>query len=402
MRRRIALLGMIALFLSGCSLFTASDQAMIEKIEALTEPKPEETIEASGEAVAEEKDSAASASPERESGEEIAFEPFRGVGKDETPLDTINYKDRRPAIVCADGEYTYISWDGVVYRYNEAMTSPEPLFEKNAYDLNYRDGGLYFIEDNAYRLNGNDIVHQEGVPYRYDLSAGTFRQLSDRSVASLFVCDEGIFFTEFARADDPLPSGVYRLDEGTGNAERLYDGYRYLEYGGYTLRRQWGEEEKVYFSDGDRFYLLEGVQPEDDRLCGDYYYYRSTKDGTLSRLSMLTGETLTLQCSEEELDAIYADALFPDERDRLFFCADYTVFNGELYFADLSANFYRYDEAEGAYTVLDFERPIEYLYTDEKTLYAALRLNDGESYDPVLRFAKLTVSGTSVECEVLL
>ncbi len=111
-------------------------------------------------------------------------------------------------MLCFGGGNTFFMWDGTVYKHNGETT--EVLFEKNAYDLNYNDGMLYFIENDRYDFSSRDQVHIEGLLYRYDLNKGVIETLTDYPVSLPVVSNGEIFYTHYATVDNPEPpTGIY-------------------------------------------------------------------------------------------------------------------------------------------------------------------------------------------------
>ncbi|MBD5129817.1 MAG: DUF5050 domain-containing protein [Ruminococcaceae bacterium] len=310
------------------------------------------------------------------------FEPFAGLPKADDPLNTVNSKDFRPSLLCYGGGNTFFMWNGTVYKHNGETT--EALFEKNAYDLNYYDGMLYFIENDSYDLS-NTKTHIEGLLYRYDLNSGAMEALTDHPVSLPVVSGGGIFFTHYATTEAPKPpTGIYRVGED-GTYERLYSGMKHIEYGEYRLKYDWSDEEKVCFSRDDTGLLLENVHPYWDCIVGDYYYYRSNDDRSLNRLSVLTGETATLKPTDESG----------------FFCIDYTVLNGVIYLIGNQSELLRYNFETGDYTEIDYKHVFRYIYADENNIYGVACDREENSISHTFHFIKLSIDGDTVKDEIL-
>lgn len=315
---------------------------------------------------------------------QIDFEIFKGMPKSEKPLNTVNCKDFRPSLLCYGGGNTFFMWNGTVYKHNGETT--EALFEKNAYDLNYYDGMLYFIENDRYNLNGNDLVNIPGILYRYDLNKDETEALTDYSISLPVVSNGEIFYTHYATANAPEPpTGIYSISEN-GTSEKFYSGLKYIEYGEYHLKHDWSGEEKVYFSRGDKALLLENVHPYWDCIVGDYYYYRSETDKSLNRLSVLTGELTTLE---------------PKNEEKGFFCMDYTVLNDVIYLIGDQSELLRYNFETGDYTEIDYKHAFRYIYADEKNIYGVACEREEESINHTYHFIKLTLNGDTAEGEIL-
>lgn len=320
-------------------------------------------------------------------------ETFRGVEKDEDPISTVNCKEFRPSLFCCGGGNAFFSWNGKVYKHDGKTT--EVLFGGDAYNLNYSGGLLYFIENDSYNVNGNDLVHIDGPLCSYDLDEETYEIMTEISVSQPVVNNGEIFYTGYAAAGDSEPTGIYRLNKD-GTSERLYDGMSYIKYGEYLLKYDWSDEERVYFSRDGEELLLENVHPYWDCIVGDYYYYRSQEDHSLNRLSMLTGETVTLK----PYKLLYDDPLFDDEENG-FVCFDYTVLNDEIYFIDDYSALRKYNEATGSYTQINCEYAFRYIYADEENLYGVGCVREEESMEHTYHFIKLTLDGNTAEGEIL-
>ncbi len=324
---------------------------------------------------------------------EINYEIFKGLPKSENILNTVNCKDFRPSLLCYGDGNTFFMWNGTVYRHDGEIT--EQLFERNAYNLSYDDGKLYFIENVGYNVGGKNYVHIEGILYCYDFNKEVFEALTDYPVSMPIVNNGKIFFTDYATADNPNPpTGICRLN-GNGTFERLYDGMNYIEYSGYSLKYDWTKEEKLYFSNKDKNLLLKDVHPYWACLVDDYYYYCSQIDGTLNRLSLITGEIKTLKPYESH----YTD--LSSENEEEFICLDYTVLNKNIYFIDDCSTLRKYDEKSDDYIQIDCEYAFRYLYADNKSIYGVGFERDEESINHTYHFIKLTIEGDIAECEIL-
>ena len=324
-------------------------------------------------------------SSREESAAALGLEVFKGLPKAENTMNTINSKPYRPSLLCYGGGNTFFMWNGTVYKHNDDTT--EPLFEKNAYNLNYNDGKLYFIENDDFDVNSRDHVIIEGFLYRYDLETGELKQLTDYHIAQLIVTDEGIFYTDYATPDDPEPlSGIYRIDEKTGQSERYCDSMYYVEYSGYRLKYtkdSKGNTVSVFFKDNEEYFSKDF---EASWVCinGDYCYFRKNSDDFLNRVSMLTGEVTSLKPYESISEYV------TDKSSTV--CADYTVLNDVIYFLDDMFFLRRYDEETDSCIPIECERSLKYIYSDEKNIYGADFQNN---------FVKITLNGDKAEMEIL-
>lgn len=376
--------------LSGCENAAPLDQTGEQT--ALTDPIP--SSDSLSEPInLELSETSVSNIPEQSAKPEIDYKPFRGIEKDETPINTVNCKQFRPSLFCYGDGNTFFSWNGKVYKHDGETT--ETLFGEDVCNLNYSDGVLYFIENDSFNVNGNNFVHIEGALCSYDLEEELYEIMTEFSVSQPVVNNGEIFYTDYASADDPEPTGIYRLNKN-GTSERLYDGVSYIAYGEYLLKYDWSDEERVCFSRDDEALLLENVHPYWDCIVGDYYYYRSQEDNSLNRLSMLTGEITTLKPYE----LLYPDPLFDDEGNA-FVCQDYTVLNDEIYFIDDYSALRKYIEATDSYIQINCAYAFRYIYADEENIYGVGCEREEESMTHTYHFIKLTLNGNAAEGEIL-
>ena len=393
MKHFISLLAAASILLlsSGC----ASSNGDTEQPESVTTAgNTEETT--SGEpttATAAATTTVAATSSAEELAASLGYEIFKGFPKAENTINTVNVKSffqpADPSLLCYGGGSTFFMWDGTVYRYSDNKT--EPLFEKNAYNLNYRSGKLYFIENDDFIISNETLPKQvllEGPVYSCDLETGELKQITEELAAQLFVTEDGIFYTKIAFEDDPEPMGIYRLDEKTGLSERLFDGYNYVWYGENKLKYIWEDDGSVsaVFTDGNKNYFVkrgEGFRWQ--CISGDYCYLRAGgyQDEFLTRVSMLTGEITPVTAYETVSD--YAS----DKSSS--FCRDFTVLNDVIYFSDDCALLRRFDENTGSCTLLKGNANVRQLYADDENLYGIY----GDS------FFKILLDGDSYSTEVL-
>lgn len=318
------------------------------------------------------------------------YKPFNGFEQDENPLNTVNSKEFKPSVFCYNGDNVYFSWKGCVYEYIAKTETLNALFEANAYDLNYYDGYLYYIINDLYNVTSNDRVHISGNIYRYCLSTQTSEIIYDLPVSKLVVYNGDMYFTDYAMVGDELPTGIFKVDSENNSATRLYNGWSYIEYNGFTLRFNVEEDgTKYYFSDGNEKYLLENIETSGDCIVNNDYYYISVSDGSLNRLSMLNGEKTASLC--------YSGDELPNEIKKRFSLSDYTVFNGEIYVAGSDMKLYRYDEITEEMTPYESDCAFMYLFTDEKDIYAIVRNGSADKY----YFAKVVFEESVAKLNIL-
>lgn len=325
---------------------------------------------------------------------QLNYEIFNGLPKSDNPLNTVNCKEFRPSLLCYGDGNTFFMWNGTVYKHDGKAT--KALFERNAYNLNYKDGKLYFIENNSYDVNGNDYVHIEGLLYYYDLNTGVLEQISHESISQPIVVNNGFFFTKYSTHDDPFPTGIFQYDERTKQSERLYDGWGYIEYGGFRLKYIPSDTPTFLFFKDNKEYLLNNISPSWDCISGDYYYFISQTDGTLNRLSMLTGKVTTLKPYESH----HTDSFF-DDKETNFICQDYTILNDEIYFIDDYSAVRKYNETTDDYTQIGCKYAFRYIYADEENIYGIACDREENSINHTFHFIKLTINGDTAEGEIL-
>ena len=384
----------IALLLSsGCTSSNDTDlpssETTISTAETAsnTEKATDSAAEATSGTLEAASNTAEATSSREESAAALGLEVFKGLPKAENTMNTINSKPYRPSLLCYGGGNTFFMWDGTVYKYSNNTT--EPLFEKNAYNLNYNNGKLYFIENDDYDINSRDQVDIEGFSYSYDFETGELKQLTDFPVTQLIVTDEGIFYTDYATMEDPEPpTGIYRIDEKTGQPERLYNGSNYIKYGEYKSKYVYeadGSVATIFSNDNEEYFVKQGHAMW-ECISGDYYYFRTFSDNFLNRVSMLTGEITSLKPYESRV------IFFDDKIQDSAVCIDYTVLNDVIYFLDNHSFLRRYDEETDSCIPIECERSLKYIYADEENIYGADNQNN---------FVKITLNGDKAEMEIL-
>lgn len=317
---------------------------------------------------------------------------FKGTQTDSNALCTVNSKEFKPSLFCSSIDGMFFSWDGAVYSYDGA--EEKKLFEANAFDLNYLNGSLYYIANNSYELTGGDLVSISGIPYKYELSSGIITQLCDTPISKMVVSEDGIFWTDYAyETDDTDLTGICRLNEETGQSERLYNGFSYIEYNGLQLKFETADGGLQYmFFDENGEYLLDNVNPSSDCIDGSNYYYVSMTDGTLNCISMLTGEnTATVR---------YSDDMLPENSEKKFSYSDYTVLNDEIYFSDSTLKLCRYDASAQTINEYTGDDGFMYLYSDGENIYTVYKLYNGAI--PELHFGKVIIDGSHVKVDAII
>lgn len=333
-------------------------------------------------------------------------EVFGGTEKDDSPLCTLNNKERRPNLFCYGGGKAYLSLYNKVYEYDPETNAAVPMFTAPAYDLNYKDGYLYYVLDTDYDLDSRNISSPEGPLFRCNIATGETKQLTAYDVGHLVVSDDGIYFmyTDYVDVEGLNGSGyihMCRFDEETGECERIgVNNFSYIEYNGFTLGLYYESDENNHYAfekDGKQYILPGNSRPNWDSICGDYYYFVAEIGHSLNRLNMLTGE----------IDLTIFDEIDYDGTKRLV-CQDYTVFNNEIYYIDRETTLCRYDEETGspvqycsvAADGVDRTLAPRYLYTGGDSIYVLVGNTAGHGgYDGQCEFLRLTYNGTNMKVE---
>lgn len=313
------------------------------------------------------------------------IKPFGGFEKDDSPICTLNNKNSNPNVFCYGGGKIYFYLNGYVYEYDPSENKAVKLFEGIAYDLNYRDGMLYYVVDPEYKFNSRDVASPSGELFRYNLATKEPKQLTDFDVQQLVVTDDGIYFVYVDYIRDDGKTGyvhMFTINEETGECERLYTNFSYIEYGGYRLKlfvsKDATEDDPspfVFEKDGVQYAMPKGFNPNRDCICGDNYYFVANDGHALNRMDMLTGEI-----TAEVYDEVDADGT------KRLVCVDYTVLDGEMYYLDGSGMLWRYDEESGEAKSYSFELPVNggletvymrYIYSDGGSIYAVTGSTNG-------------------------
>ncbi len=336
--------------------------------------------------------------------------PFKGLEKDDTPICTVNNKDNNPSVFCYGGGMVYFSLNGGVYEYDTSEKTVVRLFVGTAYDLNYRDGMLYYVSDPEYKFNSRDIKSPTGRLFRYDTATKETSQLTDFDVSNLVVTDDGIYFvyTDYFSVDGNKQGYIhmFTLDEETGECVRLYSNFSYIEYGGYRLKwsvyKDASDDEPspfVFEKDDVQYVMPEGFFPNRDCICGDDYYFIANTGHALSRMNMLTGEITAEIFDETDENGI-----------KWLVCDDYTVLDGDICYIDRTGTLCRYNEESGESERFEFITSgnkgaetvsLRYLYTDGESIYAVTGKTSGPGGYDEPRFARIEKSGNGLELHII-
>lgn len=334
------------------------------------------------------------------------FDVFTGTDKDTTPLDTINNKEFTPSVFCYNNDTVYFSWKGSVYSYSETYSALEKLFEANAYSLNYYNGKIYYIENDEYTIS-RDMTVVDGPLFCYDLNDRSETKICDKNISMPVICDNGIFYVKYSVYGDPLPTGIYKLDEESGLDERICNGFTYIEYNGliYSYIPGDGENDKIrfYFLNDDTALMPDNIRSGKESLQGDDLYYISRDDGSLNRLSLLTGEnTVQITYNDDFFKSYYPD--MADEyieqyasAEKKLSLSDYTVFKGEIWFYGIGLN--RYDESEDRIISYSANYLVHSLYSSNNAMYAVI--SESLNGKDVFHFAKINIIGNTAEVDII-
>lgn len=376
----------LCLLLTGCSL-SDSDDSKTTTQKAENSTSSSQTAEAGT--------SAPQISETEKTDDSSEAAEFPEIGKKYSNTSTINNKNSVPTMFCFNGNTVYFSLNGALCSYDENTKKTEKLIDINAYNLNYFDGRLYFLENKNEYFKDRLSQYISGTPYELDLSDMTLTKLSDIEVNDLIVNADGIFYTSYSFAGDELPSGVYMLDKDSGNEYRLYNGTQYNCYDNKWISfENDGEYKKILFNNEEATVLCRGEVPQKDCISGDNYYYISAANGTLNRVSLESGEkTANVRLSDEELAA-------DPERETLLTALDYTVFKDELYFTNEDYSLCRYDEEKG---IIRYEGTdsLQYLYSTDEAMYAVKTVFSDDIHSVTPYLARLIISGDTVKTEVI-
>lgn len=319
---------------------TASEESTSVALEEITEAKASETA--------------------KPTETENAYPEFTGIDISEEGLtfSTVNNKSSSftYSVFCCGEDMIYFSdmtkgWKLCSYDGENVKL----LSDKKAHYLYYYDKSIYFLSDK--KVSELDYRF-DGILYKYDIESEEVTQLTDEIVHNPRADSTGVYYAK--EYEDKFY--IYRLDEQSGEEERLYEGYTYYRIDDYVITREViGKNGKYdtykYFliNDNEKICFISDTTIYYDFIHNGVFYYRDM-NFVLHSVDLTTGEKKTL----------------PIERN-------FTILNDEIYYLDLTLGvelcrrqdgnpekmplYPRYFGGEGLYI-------LNTLYTDGESLYA--------------------------------
>ncbi|MCM1298354.1 MAG: DUF5050 domain-containing protein [Firmicutes bacterium] len=260
---------------------------------------------------------------------------FTGIDiPDETPESSPTYStSMKFHTFCYSEDMVYFSdfsrgWK--LYSYDGENVSL--IVDKKVHYLFYFDKCIYFLSD---RNVGYYDYHIDGILYKYDIESGDVTKLTDENVHAPRTDETGIYYSKEYEGK----YYVYRLDEESGEEERLYEGYSYYRAGDYVISREAigkkGEDE-VYdyylLKNDEKICFISGTTIFYDLIYGGVFYYMDW-DLEMHAVDLRTGE-----CFNPPL-------------------TNFVILNNEMYYCDydqwggLSLFHWQEGEAELMYTI---------------------------------------------------
>ena len=313
----------------------------------------------------------------QESETENAPPEFTGIEISDEDLENFSFESSFSGgyyqILCYSEDTIYFSDINEGWRpYSYDGEKASLILDQQAHYLYYYDNCIYFLSDrNVDALE----YYPEGILYKFDIESGNVTKLTDEYVHVPKADETGIYYSK--KIDGKFY--IYRLDEESGEEERLYEGYSYYRIGDYEISRvETGKkgEDEVY-----DYYLLKG----DEKICflsGITAYFDLIHDGVFyCRDWDVVLHTVDLRTGEKNILPIKSSFAFLG--DEIYYCADnsigcYSLYHWKnegselMYLIGRNIPFdtgYRGNWEEHdtlGYGVYSLQR----IYSDNKTLYA--------------------------------
>lgn len=301
MRKRFVSLFLICgLSLTACSNSGGEDATLTE------------TTSAASEATA--KTEASETAAESETEAENAPLEFTGVEISDEALENFSIEDDSSSsyhVFCYDKDMIYFSdindgWR--LYSYDGENVSL--ILDQQAYYIYYYDNCIYF-------LSGRNVdaltCNPNGILYKFNIESDEVTKLTDEIVHLPRADETGIYYSK--EYDGKFY--IYRLDEESGEEERLYEGYAYYRIGDYEISRvEAGKKggDEIY-----DYYLLKG----DEKICflsGTTVFYDFIHDGVFYYKDQeFKTHTIDLKTGEKNILPIKRITFLGNE---IYYCAD--------------------------------------------------------------------------------
>ena len=316
---------------------TASEESTSGVLEEITEDKASETA--------------------KPTEMENAYTEFTGIDISEEGLTFSTVNNKSYSVFCFGEGMIYFSDTTKGWKlYSYDGENVRLLSDKKAYYLYYYDKSIYFLSDK--KVNVLDDYRYDGILYKYDIESEEVTQLTDEVVYHPRADSTGVYYSK--EYEDKFY--IYRLDEQSGEEERLYEGYIYYRIDDYVISREVSGKNGKYdtykyflMNDNEKICFISDTTIRYDFIHNGVFYYKDM-NFILHSVDLTTGEKKTL----------------PIERNL-------TILNDEIYYLDMTLGvdlcrwqdgnpekmplYPRYFGGEGLYI-------LNTLYTDGESLYA--------------------------------
>ena len=292
----ISLFLICGLMLTACTNSCGRGTTLTETISA--------TLAEAGETAQESETEAENAPPE-----------FTGVEISDEAIENFSIEEDSSGgyhIFCYNEDMVYFSdindgWR--LYSYDGENVSL--ILDQQAYYLYYYDNCIYFLSDRNVDALNND---KDGFLYKYDIESKEVTKLTDEMVYLPRVDETGIYYSKKYEGK----FYIYRLDEESGEDERLYEGYAYYRIGDYEIsREEIGKkgQNKVYdyflLKNDEKICFLSETTVFYDFIHAGVFYYKA---------SDLKMHTIDLKTGEKNILPISSRVTFLG--DEMYYCAD--------------------------------------------------------------------------------
>ena len=225
---------------------------------------------------------------------ENAHPEFTGIDISEEGLTFSTVNNKSYSVFCCGEGMIYFSdmtkgWK--IYSYDGENV--KLLSDKRAHYLYYYDKSIYFLSNK--KVSVLDDYRSDGILYKYDIESEEVTQLTDEIVHNPRADSTGVYYAK--EYEDKFY--IYRLDEQSGEEERLYEGDTYYRIGDYVITREVSGKKGKYdtynyflMNDNEKICFISDTTIFYDFIHNGVFYYKDW-DFILHSVDLTTGEKNT-------------------------------------------------------------------------------------------------------------